>query len=82
MVGIILEFPQVLSYPTERLEGFFTYLTSPAVGLDGAAVAELVRRRPNVVGVEPANLERIVGYLVEMNGASKEEVAKLLETSL
>jgi hypothetical protein len=79
---IILEFPQVLCYSVpDRLEPFFNYLVSE-VGLSQEQAAGIVKRRPDVLGLDQKALERLVGYLVETNGSSMEEVIGLLESSL
>lgn len=79
---IILEFPQVLSYSIpDRLDPFFNYLVTE-VGLSAEQVAGVVQRRAVLLGLDQQALERVVGYLVETNGSSMEEVISLLETSL
>jgi len=78
---IVKEFPQVLGYPVEaRLQPLFAYLAE-ALQLSPAAVADLLKARPVLLGLQRESVERMVGFLIE-NGSSQEEILKLLETSL
>lgn len=81
MVGVILEFPQVLGYPVKnRLEPFIQYLQD-TVGLDAPAIAKLIKQRPVVLGLDRTALEKMVGFLMN-SGSSMEEIVTLLETTL
>jgi hypothetical protein len=71
----------MLCYSIDRLEAFFNYLVSE-IGLSQEKVNSVVKSRPDLLGLDQTALERLVGYLVETNGSSMDEVIKLLETSL
>jgi hypothetical protein len=82
MSQIILAFPQVLCYSVEdRLEQFFTYFGSESLGLEPNRIVELVRTRPDLLGLQQSNVARMVDYLKE-NGSSNEEIIHYLATSL
>ena len=75
---VILEHPPILSYsPTELLLPVIDYLRS--LGFEDPA--EVVRRRPTLLGLEPQALARIVGYLQE-NNYTFEQIAEFLQTTL
>lgn len=72
---VISEHPAVLCYsPTQRLEPVLEYLATIGVG------ADMVARRPTLLGLEEASLRRITGYLSEAEGKTPEELVALLET--
>ena len=72
----------MLSYSIpDRLDPFYDYLVTE-VGLSAEQVAGVVQRRAVLLGLDQQALERVIGYLVETNGSSMEEVISLLETSL
>ncbi|KAL4431606.1 hypothetical protein ABPG77_001448 [Micractinium sp. CCAP 211/92] len=85
VVKLIQAHPALLSYRVEeRLQPFFAYLTGPApegLALSAQQAAEVVERRPTILGVEVDGLRRMVGFLLE-SGSSMEEVVEMMATSL
>lgn len=85
VVKLIQAHPALLSYRVEdRLQPFFAYLTGPApegLALSAAQAAEVVERRPSILGVEVGSLRRMVGFLLE-SGSSMEQVVEMMATSL
>ena len=75
---VILEHPPILSYsPTELLLPIIDYLRS----LGFSDPAEVVRRRPTLLGLAPDALARIVEYL-QANDYTTEQIAEYLQTTL
>ncbi len=75
---VVLEHPPILSYsPTELLLPVIDYLRS--LGFNDPA--EVVRRRPTLLGLAPEALVRIVEYL-QANDYTSEQIAEYLQTSL
>ena len=73
--------PPVLCYSVEgRLQPLWAYL-SEELGLGQERVAAVLEARPSLLGVDAANLRRVVGYLLA-SGSSLEEVETLLSTTL
>lgn len=81
VAAVVRRWPNVLCYPTERLEAMAEYLRR-RLGLSEGQLAELVEARPSLLGLDPQQCERLVGYLLEAEGRPLEEVVQLLKTSL
>lgn len=78
---IITSFPAVLCYPVEdRIEALFSYLMTE-VDMSSEAVMALMCSRPNLLGLSKPRLEQMLGFLLN-NGTEKEEIIRLLQTSL
>ena len=78
---IVTAFPQVLCYPVEeRIMLLFDYL-SDTVGFSDTDLRNMILQRPNILGLTGGQLEQMIGFFLA-NGSSKEEIMRLLQTSL
>lgn len=57
---LVIGHPPVLCYSTDKLEALWSYLEGVLTGID---VATVLVERPTLLGLEQANVERIIEYL-------------------
>eukprot|EP00890_Picochlorum_soloecismus_P002065 jgi/Picsp_1/285/NSC_00284-R1_protein len=78
---LVTAFPQVLCYPVEeRIKLLFDYL-SDTVGFGHSELRNMILHRPNILGLTGSQVEQMIGFFLA-NGSSKEEIVRLLQTSL
>lgn len=83
VVRVLVEHPTVLCYSIrDRLQPFIDLLQSEEVGLSQAESITLLQKRASILGMDPQNLYRIVKFLVDQEGVPRQDILKLLETSL
>jgi hypothetical protein len=80
---VLVDHPPVLCYSIkDRLQPFMELLKSTRVGLTREEAATLLQKRASILGMDPENLNRIVSFLVDQHGVSREEMLGMLEKSL
>ena len=79
--SLVCAHPPVLAYSVEgRIAPLFAYLEE--LGMDAQRAVTALRRRPNLLGLDPDNnMRRMVDYL-QSTGKTQEEALDLLLTSL
>ena len=79
--SLVCAHPPVLAYSVERrIAPLFAYLDE--LGMDADRAVAALRKRPNLLGLDPDNnMRRMVDYL-QSTGKTQEEELDLLLTSL